>query len=386
MRPLDGIKVIEMAGLAPTPYCGMILADFGADVVVVDRLSTGNPEIPFSMSKNPLDRGKRSIRVDLKTEAGIAILKRQIVSSDVLLEPYRPGVMEKLGTGPDDALKLNPKLIYARLTGWGQDGPYARMAGHDINYLALSGVLSLCKQKGEKPHPPCNLLGDFAGGGMLCALGITLALFERTRSGEGQVVDTAMVDGASSFLTFIYGLLAHNFMTLDIGTNALDGGAPYYQTYETADHKYMAVGAIEGRFYEEFVRGLQLDPTSLPDQNEEEQWPKMKAQFAEIFRNKTRDEWSVIFNGKDACVSPVLELDEVDQDPHLIERRSFQNLNGALQPAVAPRLSRTPGKSDRPGRPRGSETGGVLEGLGYTSEEISTLLEKGIVEVSPDQG
>ena len=386
MRPLDGIKVIEMAGLAPTPYCGMILADFGADVVVVDRLSTGNPEIPFSMSKNPLDRGKRSIRVDLKTEAGIAILKRQIVSSDVLLEPYRPGVMEKLGTGPDDALKLNPKLIYARLTGWGQDGPYARMAGHDINYLALSGVLSLCKQKGEKPHPPCNLLADFAGGGMLCALGITLALFERTRSGEGQVVDTAMVDGASSFLTFIYGLLAHNLMTLDIGTNALDGGAPYYQTYETADHKYMAVGAIEGRFYEEFVRGLQLDPTSLPDQNEEEQWPKMQAQFAEIFRNKTRDEWSVIFNGKDACVSPVLELDEVDQDPHLIERRSFQNLNGALQPAVAPRLSRTPGKSDRPGRPRGSETGGVLEGLGYTSEEISTLLEKGIVEVSPDQG
>jgi alpha-methylacyl-CoA racemase len=386
MRPLDGIKVIEMAGLAPTPYCGMILADFGADVVVVDRLSMGSLEIPFSMSKNPLDRGKRSIRVDLKTEEGIAIVKRQIVSSDVLLEPYRPGVMEKLGTGPDDALELNPKLIYARLTGWGQDGPYARMAGHDINYLALSGVLSLCKQKGEKPHPPCNLLADFAGGGMLCALGITLALFERAQSGKGQVVDTAMVDGASSFLTFIYGLLAHNFMTLDIGTNTLDGGAPYYQTYETADHKYMAVGAVEGRFYEGFVRGLQLDPTSLPDQNEKDQWPKMQAQFAEIFRNKTRDEWSAIFKGKDACVSPVLDLDEVDQDPHLIDRKSFINLNGALQPAVAPRLSRTPGRSDRPGRPRGSETGGVLEDLGYTSEEISTLLEKGIVEVSPDQG
>ena len=386
MRPLDGIKIIEMAGLAPAPYCGMILADFGADVVVVDRLSKGSPETPFFMSKDPLDRGKRSIRIDLKTKEGIAMVKRQIVSSDVLLEPYRPGVMEKLGIGPDDALKLNPKLIYARLTGWGQSGPYAGMAGHDINYLALSGVLSLCRLKGEKPHPPCNLLGDFAGGGMLCALGITLALFERTHSGKGQVVDAAMVDGASNFLTYIYGLLAHNFMTLDIGSNILDGAAPYYQTYETADQKYMAVGAIEGRFYEQFVLGLQLDPTSLPDQNEEEQWPKMQAQFAEIFRNKTRDEWSVIFNGKDACVSPVLELDEVDQDPHLIERRSFQNLNGALQPAVAPRLSRTPGKSDRPGRPRGSETGGVLEDLGYTSEEISTLLEKGIVEVSPDRG
>ncbi len=256
------------------------------------------------------------------------------------------------------------------------------MAGHDINYLALSGVLSLCKRKGEKPHPPCNLLGDFAGGGMLCALGITLALFERTRSGKGQVVDTAMVDGASSFLTVIYGLLAHNFMTLNIGTNALDGGAPYYQTYETADHKYMAVGAIERRFYEEFVRGLQLDPASLPDQNEKEQWPKLMARFAETFRNKTRDEWSAIFQGKDACVSPVLDLDEVDQDPHFTERKNFINLKGTLQPAAAPRLTRTPGRSDTPGSPRGSETRKVLEDLGYSSEEISTFFEKSIVEAS----
>jgi alpha-methylacyl-CoA racemase len=339
---LDGIKVIEMAGLAPAPYCGMILADFGADVVVVDRLSKGSPEIPFSMSKDPLDRGKRSIRMDLKTAEGIAIVKRQIVSSDVLLEPFRPGVMEKLGIGPDDALKLNPKLIYARLTGWGQKGPYAGMAGHDINYLALSGVLSLCRRKGETPHQPLNLVADFAGGGMLCALGITLALFERTRSGKGQVVDTAMVDGASSFLTYAYGLLTNNLMTLDIGTNVLDGGAPYYQIYETADHKYMAVGAIEGKFYEAFVRGLQLDPASLPDQNKKEKWPKLRAQFAEIFRKKTRDEWASIFKGKDACVSPVLDLDEVERDPHFIERKNFIHIEGSLQPAVAPRLIRTP--------------------------------------------
>ena len=380
MKPLDGIKVTEMAGLAPVPYCGMILADFGADVVVVDRPSKGSPEVPFSMSKNPLDRGKRSIRIDLKTEEGIATVKRQIASSDVLVEPFRPGVMEKLGIGPDDALKINPKLIYARLTGWGQNGAYAQMAGHDINYLALSGVLSLCRREGEKPHQPFNIIGDFAGGGLLCALGIMLALFERTRSGKGQVVDSAMVDGASSFLTYAHGLLANHFMTLDIGTNVLDGGAPYYQTYETADQKYMAVGAIEKRFYEELLQGLQLNPASLPDQNEEGQWPQMKARFAEIFRSKTRDEWAAIFKGKDACVSPVLDLDEVGQEPHLVERSNFINIEGVLQPAVAPRLSRTPGTSEKPGRPRGSDTREILEELGYTADEISALFKKGIVE------
>lgn len=380
MRPLHGIKVIEMAGLAPSPYCGMILADFGADVVIVDRPSKGSPEMPLTMSKNPLDRGKRSIRIDLKNEEGIAILKRQFAVSDVLLEPFRPGVMEKLGIGPEVALKINPQLIYARLTGWGQNGAYARRVGHDINYLALSGVLSLCRRKGEKPHQPFNLVGDFAGGGMLCALGITLALFERTSSGKGQVVDSAMVDGALNFLTHAYGLLANHLMTLDVGTNIVDGGAPYYQTYETADHKYIAVGAIEKRFYEAFLRELQLDSSSLPDQNEKEQWPKMKARFAEIFRSKTRDEWAAIFQGKDACVSPVLGLDEVGRDPHFIERKNFINIGGVQQPAVAPRLSRTPGASDKPGRPRGSDTRGVLEDLGYAFEEISSLFEKGIVE------
>ena len=380
MRPLDGIKVIEMAGLAPSPYCGMILADFGADVVVADRLSKESPQTPFLVSRSPLDRGKRSIRVDLKTGEGLAIVKRLIVSSDVLLEPYRPGVMEKLQIGPDEALKLNPKLIYARLTGWGQSGPYAGMAGHDINYLALSGVLSFCRQKGENPHPPYNILADFAGGGMLCALGITLALINRNRSGKGQVVDAAMVDGASSFLTFVHGLFAHGLMTLDIGTNTLDGGAPYYQTYETADGKYMAVGAIEGQFYREFVRGLQLDPTALPDQEDKEQWPQMRARFAEIFRSKTRDDWAAIFEGKDACVSPVLELDEVEQDPHNMERESLINIDGTMQPAVAPRLSMTPGKSDGPARQRGWETRGILEDLGYSPEEISTLFGEHIVE------
>ena len=380
MRPLDGIKVVEMAGLAPSPYCGMILADFGADIVIVDRLSKGGPELPNIMAKNPFDRGKRSMRVNLKTGQGVAIAQRMIQASDVLLEPYRPGVMENLGLGPDEALELNPRLIYARLTGWGQEGPYASMAGHDIDYIGLSGALSLFRRKGERPLPPCNLLGDFAGGGMLCAMGILLALIERSRSGKGQVVDAAMVDGAANLSTLFYGLLANHLMTLDIGTNMLDSGAPYYQTYVTADGKYMAVGAIEGRFYEELLKGLNLDPLSLPPQNDWERWPEMTATFAEVFKTRTRDEWTAVFEGKDACVAPVLELDEVDQHPHNRERGLLIDLDGVLQPLPAPRLSRTPGRVQRPGKPRGSETREILKELGYSTEEIKALDKDDIVE------
>ena len=380
MRPLDGIKVIEMAGLAPSPYCGMILADFGADVVVVDRLTTGAPEIPNMMPKNPFDRGKRSVRINLKTEAGVSIIQRMIQGSDVLLEPYRPGVMESLGIGPDEALAVNPKLIYARLTGWGQSGPYASMAGHDINYIALSGALSLFRREGDTPLPPCNLLGDFAGGGMLCALGILLALVERSRSGQGQVVDAAMVDGASSLSTLFYGMLANHLMTLRIGTNALDSGAPYYQVYETKDGKFMGVGAIEGRFYKALLKGLGVDPSSLPPQNDMSKWPEMKTRFAEIFKSKTRDEWTAIFEGKDACVAPILDLNEVDEHPHNRERELLITVDGVLQPGPAPRLSRTPGRAERPGKPRGSEGVEILKELGYADTDIDALLRDKVVE------
>jgi alpha-methylacyl-CoA racemase len=344
MRPLDGISVIEMAGLAPSPYCGMILADFGADVVIVDRLSTGAPEIPNIMAKNPFDRGKRSVRINLKAEEGMAVVRKMVQASDVLLEPYRPGVMEKLGLGPNEAMALNPKLIYARLTGWGQNGPYASMAGHDINYIALSGALSLFRRKGEKPLPPCNLLGDFAGGGMLCAMGILLALIERTNSGKGQVVDAAMVDGATNISTLFWGLLANQLMTLDIGTNMLDSGAPYYQTYETADGKFMSVGA------------------------------------AKVFKTKTRDEWTAIFDGTDACVAPILDMDEVDKHRHNRERGLLLEVEGASQPAPAPRLSRTPGSVQRPGTPRGSETREILEELEYKGKQIEELFAKNVIE------
>jgi len=380
MRPLDGIKVIEMAGLAPSPYCGMLLADFGADVVIVDRLSKGEPEIPNSMEKNPFDRGKRSMRVNLKTDQGIEIVRRMIGNSDVLVEPYRPGVMEALQLGPDNAHALNSKLIYARLTGWGQNGAYASMAGHDINYIALSGALSLFRRKGERPLPPCNFLGDFAGGGMLCAMGILLALIERNSSGKGQVVDAAMLDGSANLSVQFYGLLAHQMMTLDIGTNVLDSGAPFYQTYETSDGKFMAVGAIEERFYAELLTGLSVDPSSLPQQSDMPKWPEMTERFAEVFKTKTRDQWAAIFEGKDACVAPVLELDEVGQHPHNRARGIIINLDDVPQPAPAPKLSRTPGRATEAKGRRGANTEEILTDLGYPGEEIKGLFETEVAE------
>lgn len=380
MRPLSGIKIIEMAGLAPAPYCGMILADFGADVIIVDRLSDAGPEIPNLMPGNPFNRGKRSMRLDLKTGKGVEVVRKMISDFHVLVEPYRPGVMETLGLGPDDALKLNPKLVYARLTGWGQSGPYASMAGHDINYIALSGALSLFKRKGERPLPPCNLLGDFAGGGMLCAMGILLALIEKGRSGQGQVVDSAMVDGANNLSTLFYGLVAHQLMTLDIGTNMLDSGAPFYQTYETADGKHMSVGAIEAKFYAELLEGMGIDPSSLPHQHDMAKWPEMMARFAEVFKTRTRDEWSAVFDGKDACVAPVLGIDEAADHPHNRERDLVISIDGVDQPAPAPRLSRTPGKALKAAGPRGSNTREVLTELGYSDDDVEGLIKEKIAE------
>ena len=380
MRPLDGINVIEMAGLAPSPYCGMLMSDFGADVIIVDRLTKGAPEIPYIMKKNPFDRGKRSMRVNLKSQDGIEIVNRMIQKSDVLLEPYRPGVMESLGLGPEEALKLNPKLIYARLTGWGQTGGFAAMAGHDINYIALSGALSLFKRKGERPLPPANLLGDFAGGGMLCAMGILLALFERTRSGKGQVIDSAMVDGAASLSVMFHGLLAHNLMSLDIGTNPLDGGAPFYQTYETADGQFMSVGAIEQRFYAELLKGLEVDPETLPHQFDMAKWPEMIERFSEVFITRTRDQWTTIFEGKDACVAPVLNLDEVAEHPHNKEREIIIDIDGVPQPAPAPKLSRTPGKAHEAKGPKGANTEEILLDLGYSDPQIRTFFKADVIE------
>jgi len=380
MRPLDGIKVVEMSGLAPGPYCGMLLADFGADVVIVDRLSTDGTEIPNLMQKNPFDRGKRYMRVNLKSDEGVGIVRRMIKDYDVLIEPFRPGVMENLRLGPDEAFDVNPGLVYARLTGWGQEGPYASMAGHDINYIALSGALSLFRRKGERPLPPCNLLGDFAGGGMLCAMGILLALIEKGKSGKGQVVDSAMIDGACNLTTLFWGLMANGLMSPDIGTNALDSGAHFYETYETSDGKFMAVGAIEGRFYNELLEGLGIDPASLPHQLDMGQWPEMKKRLSEVFKTRTRDEWAAVFEGKDACVAPVLEMNEISKHPHNRDRDLLITVDGVDQPAPAPRLSRTPGRVEKSGEKRGSNTTKVLEEMGYSQDDIDRFKSGGIAE------
>ena len=378
-RPLDGIRVIEMAGLVPTPYCGMILSDFGADVVLVDRGGGAGVENSGLMPENPFEYGKKRIRVDLKRKEGADILRRMIPHYDVLIEPYRPGVMESLGLGPDEALAINPRLIYGRLTGWGQKGVLARSAGHDMNYIALSGALSLFRRKGERPVPPCNILADMAGGGMLCAMGVLLALIERNKSGKGQVIDAAMLDGACYLCTFFYGLLGNGLIGPEIGTNLLDGGAPFFQVYETKDGRYMAVGAMEPKFYTQLLEGLGIDPSSVPQQYDAQAWPEMIHRFAKVFKGKTRDEWADVFSGKDACVTPILELSEVGEHPHNRERDLLVSVCGLLRPAPAPRLSRTPriAAGTRTGKDPDSRE--VLTTLGYSDEEVMALQDQGII-------
>jgi alpha-methylacyl-CoA racemase len=286
--------------------------------------------------------------------------------------------MEDLGLGPDEVAGINPGLIFARLTGWGQSGPYSSMAGHDINYIAMSGALSLFRRKGERPLPPCNLLGDFAGGGMLCAMGILMAIIERNRSGKGQVVDAAMIDGANNLSTLFWGMMANGLMSPEIGTNVLDTGAHFYETYETLDGKFVTVGAIEGKFYKVLLEGLGIDPGSVPHQLDMEKWPEMKKLFQETFKTKTRDEWAAVFEGKDACVAPVLEMHETGAHPHNLERDILIDRDGVKQPAPAPRLSRTPGSAGKSMAKNGEDTRQVLGELGYSKEEISRFQENGI--------
>ena len=372
MGALQGIRVIEMAGLAPAPYCGLILADFGAEVVRVDRVG--------GTSFDQLSRGKRSIAVNLKHADGVACLLRLVEQVDVLVEPFRPGVMERLGLGPDVVCALNPRLVYARLTGYGQSGPYANMAGHDINYIALAGALSLIGRRGDKPLPPVNLLGDFAGGGMLCAMGIAFALLERSRSGTGQVVDAAMVDGAAHLSSILYKFHAAGLWTDERGTNFLDTGAPFYDTYRTKDGCYVSVGAIEPQFYAVMLQGLGLDPATMPAQLDQAHWPETARKFTEIFASRTRDEWCTIFDGTDACVAPVLGLAEVSHHPHNQARNLLiPDSKGVLEPAPAPRLSRTPAGVRRPMPQPGQHTREVLTEFGFAEAEIRQLTQAGAI-------
>ncbi len=377
MGPLSGVRVIEIASLAPAPFGCMILADLGADVLRVDRAERCGPRAAAPV--DPLSRGRRSIGLNLKDPAAIDLLLRLTEDADVLVEGFRPGVAERLGFGPGACAERNPGLIFARMTGWGQDGPLAPTAGHDIDYIAISGALSLVGRAGAAPVPPVNLLGDFGGGGMLLALGILAALVERTSSGLGQVIDAAMVDGSALLTSFVYGLRFTGAWQDKRGVNLLDGGAPFYDTYATSDGEYMAVGALEPQFYAALLAGLGLADAGLPGQHDRNGWPVLRERFAATFAGRTRAEWEQVFAGTDACVSPVLNPAEAPAHPHARARGAFLEVGGVTQPAPAPRFGRTAaGPPLAPPRP-GADTNDVLAGLGLSADEVSDLRARGAI-------
>ena len=375
--PLHGVRVVEIASLAPGPFAGCLLADMGADVVRVDRREA----VGIDTGQLLLGRGRRSVAADLKHPDGVDVVLRLVERADLLIEGFRPGVMERLGLGPDVCLGRNPALVYGRMTGFGQEGPLARAAGHDINYIALAGALGMIGRRDQPPTPPLNLIGDFGGGGMLLAFGLLCGLLEARATGRGQVVDAAMVDGSALLmLAFFGGRRAGAAGWSERGTNMLDSGAPFYDAYETADGRWVSVGAIEPQFYEQLVRGLGLDPSQLPPQMDKGGWEGTKARFAEIFRQRTRDEWCEVFEGTDACFAPVLDLDEVDGHPHNAARSAFVEVDGVVQPAPAPRLSATPGEVGRPPPAAGQDTDEVLaEWTGLDRAEIDRLRHEGAV-------
>jgi alpha-methylacyl-CoA racemase len=334
--PLQGLRVVELAGIGPGPHAAMILGDLGADVVRVDRPTAKNGAISDAMLRN-----RRSVTADLKSDEGRQFVLDLVAKADVLIEGFRPGVTERLGLGPEDCAEVNEKLVYARMTGWGQDGPRALQAGHDINYISLNGVLHAIGRKDERPVPPLNLAGDFGGGSMFLLLGILSALWERQTSGKGQVVDAAMIDGSSVLIQMMWAFRAQGVWTDERGTNMLDTGAPYYDTYETADGKYFAIGAIEPQFYAELLAKLGLDPEALPGQNDISRWDELRTVFTEVFKTKDRDDWAAVFAGSDACATPVLAFGEVLDEAHITERSTFYETQHGLQPMPAPRFSRS---------------------------------------------
>ena len=329
--PLAGYRVVELAGIGPGPFCGMVLADLGADIVRVDR-----PGGAAGSTYDVVGRGRRSVALDLKSAAGREGCLALIERADALIEGFRPGVMERLGLGPAECHARNPRLVYGRMTGWGQDGPWAKTAGHDINYIALTGALWSIGRQDERPPPPLNLIGDYGGGGILLALGILAALLEAKGSGRGQVVDAAMTDGAALLMSVFYGLHASGRWANAREANRLDGACPYYDTYVCADGKFVAVGALEPQFFALLLKGLGLDPARYAEREDQARWPAIRADFAAVFRTKSRDAWAVIFDGSDACVAPVLDLEEAPRHPHNAARATFADAHGVLRPAAAP--------------------------------------------------
>ncbi len=379
MGPLAGITVVEIAGIGPGPFCAMMLADMGAEVIRVDRaenVSGGDPANPPADLNN---RGRRSIGVDLKNPDGVAVVLDLVEQADALIEGFRTGVAERLGIGPEDCLARNPRIVYGRMTGWGQDGPLAGAAGHDINYIALAGALEPIGRRGEAPMPPLNLIGDYGGGGMLLAFGVVCGVLEAQRSGQGQVVDAAMVDGAAVLMTMTHALRAMGVWNDERGTNLLDTGAHFYNVYEAADGKYVAIGSIEPQFYAELLRLTGLEGEELPWQHDRQEWPALKDRLAAIFKTKTRDEWRELMEGTDVCFAPVLSIPEAIEHPHNVDRGTFVEVAGIRQPGPAPRFSRTAPEISSPPPHAGQHTDEVLAAAGFDPDRVAKLREAGAI-------
>jgi alpha-methylacyl-CoA racemase len=375
MGPLAGIKVVEMAAIGPVPFCAMMLSDMGADVIRIDRLKQKGS----GHRANVLYRGRKSIAVDLKDSQGVDVAMRLINKCDAVIEGFRPGVMERLGLGPEVCLNQNPKLVYGRMTGWGQQGKLSQAAGHDINYISLAGALGSMGYPDRPPTPPLNLIGDFGGGAMYLLSGVLAALLERHSSGKGQVIDAAMTDGTASLLSGFYGMMAMGMWTTDRYKNRLDGGAFYYGSYECADGKHISLGSLEPQFYELLLEKCGIEDESFDEQLDQEAWPLKRQKMEAIFKTKTRNQWCEILEGTDVCFAPVLDLEEAPDHPHNKERETFVNFEGITQPAPAPRFSRTQGTIQSSANLTGENSEEILEKWGFTNDQISNLRENCII-------
>jgi alpha-methylacyl-CoA racemase len=375
MGPLKGLKIIEMAGIGPGPFCGMVLADLGAKIIRVDRASA----IGTGSKQDAANRGKKSIAVDLKSEEGVEVVLKLVETADAIFEGFRPGVMERLGLGPDVCSERNERIVFGRMTGWGQEGPLANAAGHDINYISLTGALAAIGRPGSPPVPPLNLIGDFGGGGMLLALGLLAALLESKESKKGQVVDAAMTDGSALLMTMIYSMYSSGMWKTSMGSNLLDGGSHFYDTYECKDGKFISLGSIEPQFYALLCQIAELDESIFGKQMSRDSWPEQKEAIKKIILDKTRDEWCELMEGTDVCFAPVLDMSEAPKHPHNIERKTFIDLEGVTQPAPAPRFSRTEPEVVSSPSIVGEHTDEVLTSIGFSDEDINTLKTSGAV-------
>lgn len=377
--PLAGVKIVEFAGMGPAPYCGMLLSDLGAEIVRIDRAAAGGGGFGMDPRRDILNRGRRSIAMDLKSPEARTTALRLIESADALIEGFRPGVMERLGLGPEACVERNARLVYGRATGWGQTGPLSQRAGHDINYIALSGVLGLIGRKGDRPIFPLHLVGDMGGGGLLLAFGMVAALLEARTSGTGQVVDGAALDGAATQLTGVLAMRANGLWEGERGTNAVDTGSHFYEVYETADGGHVALGSVEPQFYRQFCEVAGLTDPKWRNQMDSAAWPALKADLAAVFKTRTRDEWAALVDELDTCLTPVLSIDEAARHPHVEDRQVFREVDGILQPSPVPRFSRTPGAIGAPPPAPGEHSRSILQDWGFTSAEVDGLIAAGAV-------